>query len=233
LSAAGLAGLLRTVAARATPQALGLLILQTDLQYHRIPRQERETAVAAALTAGVRTAHRTRARHPGKNPREIAQALRIPVTESDADCRFGSTLRYAEYRAKPPLIRIYTRAMAQLQPHLADPGVRSMIGLSDTIPVFVAHELYHYFDTEGLADWPRARPRVTICRLGALEWASGLVSLCEVAAGSFAQELLGLSFHPKLLDLIAIWDENTASAERIAAALYDGRPAPASHGEAG
>jgi CxxC motif-containing protein (DUF1111 family) len=37
-------------------------------------------------------------------------------------------------------------------------------------------------------------------KLGRWTWTAGLTTLPEIAAGAFAQQLLGLSFHPKLLD---------------------------------
>jgi hypothetical protein len=37
-------------------------------------------------------------------------------------------------------------------------------------------------------------------KLGRWTWTAGLTTLPEIAAGAFAQQLLGLDFHPKLLD---------------------------------
>jgi len=48
---------------------------------------------------------------------------------------------------------------------------------------------------------------VRIFGMGRWQWTSGLSSLCEIAAGAFAQRLLGLSFHPKLLDLLILKSE--------------------------
>jgi hypothetical protein len=46
------------------------------------------------------------------------------------------------------------------------------------------------------------RHRTTILKLGRWTWTAGLSTLPEIAAGAFAQQLLGLDFHPKLLDLL-------------------------------
>ncbi len=46
--------------------------------------------------------------------------------------------------------------------------------------------------------------RVNISASVPWNWTSGLSSLSEIAAGAFAQQLLGLPFHPKLLDFLSI-----------------------------
>jgi hypothetical protein len=46
------------------------------------------------------------------------------------------------------------------------------------------------------------RHTVRIFSVGRWQWSSGLSSLCEIAAGAFAQRLMGLPFHPALLDVL-------------------------------
>jgi len=58
--------------------------------------------------------------------------------------------------------------------------------------------------------------RVAILTLGPFRLTTGLSSLAEIAAGAFAQNLLGLRHHPKLLDVVAVFDADPAAAERLA-----------------
>jgi len=86
--------------------------------------------------------------------------------------------------------------------------------------MFIAHELYHHFDClRGNARLSQ-RHTVRIFSVGRWQWTSGLSSLCEIAAGAFAQRLMGLSFHPALLDLLIrdqsiLATEGTESTEEI------------------
>jgi hypothetical protein len=47
----------------------------------------------------------------------------------------------------------------------------------------------------------------------------GIVAVAEIAAGAFAQRLVGLRFHPKLLDLVTIYDADRGAARRMVRAL--------------
>ena len=58
--------------------------------------------------------------------------------------------------------------------------------------------------------------------MGPLRGTAGLSSLAEIAAGAFAQALLGLRYHPKLLDLVVLFDADPVAAERLADRLVGG-----------
>ena len=57
------------------------------------------------------------------------------------------------------------------------------------------------------------RHRPTLFRIGGWRWRTGLAALSEIAAGAFAQTLLDLPCHPRVLDLMAL---DAISAGRMA-----------------
>lgn len=182
-----------------TPQALGLLMLESDPVYRRIPARDRDGLVASALRDGTDVAEEVGARW-GHDPDDIAARLGIPVVDSDDDAGFGSTVVFAEYQARQTRIVLYRGAIARLQT-AADRDAR----LSLPCParsVLLAHELYHHFDCTGAQPPIARRRRVTLLTLGRWRWTSGIASLAEIAAGAFAQTLLRLPVHPKHLDLL-------------------------------
>ena len=82
----------------------------------------------------------------------------------------------------------------------------------DVSPIYVAHELYHFLDSARAVPLAR-RHRVKILGL----WTSGLTSLPEIAAGAFAQALLGLPWHPKWLELqFAVRSLGAGDSEEVA-----------------
>lgn len=183
------------------PQALGLLQLREDQQYPRIPADGRVALVEAALEDGRTLADRTRELW-GQDPATIAVRCDVPVFPRENNAGFGSVVVYAEYASQPPSITLYLPAIRRLDRLIVDYGVQVCRGIVSTMPIFLAHELYHHFDcTRGSARLSR-RHVVRIFSIGPWHWTSGLPSLAEIAAGAFAQRLLGLSFHPKLLDLL-------------------------------
>jgi hypothetical protein len=187
----------------AGPQALGLLQLREDPQYPRVPADERIALVEAALEDGRSLAGRTRDLW-GQDAAAIAVRCDVPVIRSEDDAGFGSVIVYAHYAARPPSITLYLPAILQLDRLIAKRGTRVCRSIGSTMPIFLAHELYHHFDCLRGSVRLSRRYAVKIFSIGPWHWTSGLSSLAEIAAGAFAQQLLGLPFHPKLLDLLML-----------------------------
>jgi hypothetical protein len=185
------------------PQALGLLQLREDPQYPRIPAGHHIELVEAALEDGRSLADRIR-KLWGREPATIAARCDIPVVRSGDDAGFGSVIVYAEYATRPPSITLYVPAILQLDKMMAERGAGVCPGIGSTMPIFLAHELYHHFDCLRGSGRLSRRYAVKVFGMGSWHWTSGLSSLCEIAAGAFAQQLLGLPFHPKVLDFLSV-----------------------------
>ncbi|MEO8004674.1 MAG: hypothetical protein ABI771_07195 [Betaproteobacteria bacterium] len=192
------------------PLSLGQALLREDPQYERIPVGHRVLLVGAALDDGRSVASRI-ARLWGSEPAGIAARRNIPVVESDANGGYGSVVVYATYTSGPQRITLHRPAIARLsafaQAHISEfpAGLRmdaAALDIAAIKSIFIAHELYHHFDClRGNARLSR-RHAVKIFSIGPWKWTSGLSSLGEIAAGAFAQRLLGLPFHPALLDVL-------------------------------
>jgi hypothetical protein len=202
----------------ATPEAIGMLLLREDPQFHRIDAGDAPLLVEAALDDGCRLASATRLTC-GVAPAAIAERNAVRVVEVSEAHDYGTTVVYAEYIERPPQIRLFLPAIGALNRYLTDRELSHAIGLSDVVSVFLAHELYHHLDC--LRDTGRlaARYRVPLLRLGPVQWTSGLASLPEIAAGAFAQRLLGLLYHPKILDLITLFHADPRAALRMVESL--------------
>ena len=184
-----------------TPAAVAADMLRADPLYHRLQSHQIEPALADALRDGRELAQRIAASHPGSDPREIARRCNLPVEDTWEDCRIGDTWQFAEYQTRPPRIRIYRRALPPLEDYLDASGLRSAWHAPDLCTVFIAHELFHHFDALTPCERFR-RHRAQVLSLGRWRWTSGLQALPEIAAGAFAQALLGLAFHPGVLDRV-------------------------------
>ncbi len=184
-------------------QGLGLSQLREDPLYPRIPAHRRKRLVAAALEDGRALAVHLR-RQCGSDPAAIAVQGDVPVTYSADDAGFGGVVIYAHYDTLPPRITLYLPVIRRLDQLIAEAAPAAFGGIRDTLPIFLAHELYHHFDClRGDARLGR-RHAVPLFGVGRWQWTSGLSSLPEIAAGAFAQRLLDLSFHPKLLDCLIL-----------------------------
>jgi hypothetical protein len=206
--------------AAASPEALCLTMLEADGHARRLDRPTQLAAVCGALADGTATATALRARFPELAPQGIAQALGVPVETVDDDPMVGSLWRFAEYRARPTRIVLYSRGLAPLDGMAKTPLAMRLLGPATPQDVFIAHELFHHAEAIR-PDIPIARRyQATLFRIGGLSWRTGLAALSEIAAGAFAQRLLDLPCHPRVLDLMVLDAVSAqATAMRIAARI--------------
>jgi hypothetical protein len=210
------------------------MLLRDDPQFRRIPISQRMPLVEAALEDGRTIAARI-ARLWGSDPALIAARREIPVVESRSDGGYGSVIVYATYSPQPPNITLYLPAISRLREFASGRGGERLaelsmnactMNVSDLKSMFIAHELYHHFDCLRGNARLSERHTVRIFSVGRWQWTSGLSSLCEIAAGAFAQRLMGLPFHPALLDLVTreqkiLATEGTESTEEIGRRITD------------
>jgi len=191
--------------AAAAPQTLGLLMLEGDPLHRRIAVEARLPLVKSALQDGRRRAVEAVVRW-GNDPDAIARACGIPVSDSNETADYGSTLVFAEYLRRPARIVLYRPAIRRIDNAIAAHGFGEAFALRGARSILLAHELYHHFDSSGSGAPLARRHRVVLFAWGPLRWSSGLTSLPEIAAGAFAQALLDLPFHPKVLELMLTRD---------------------------
>lgn len=182
-------------------RVLGLSQLREDPLYPRLPSHRREHLVAAALEDGYALAGRIR-RQWGSDPAAVAAQLDVPVTQSTEDAGFGSVVVYAHYDTRPPRITLYLPAIGRLDRQIEQVGRALFGGIHATLPIFLAHELYHHIDCRRGAGRLSRRHAVALFGVGRWQWKARLSSLPEIAAGAFAQRLLDLPLHPRLLDCL-------------------------------
>src|SRR3954451_10476072 len=187
-----------------SPQAVGFAMLQADPHAWRLDRDQQLAAVSDALADGAATARQFRNRFATSKPNEIANQLGLTIETTDTDPLVGSIWRFAEYRARPPGILLYRHGIALLEHQLCGAAAAVLIGQAAPRDVFITHELYHHAETCRPEPPISSRHRVVLFRLGPWHWRAGIAALSEIAAGSFAQELLDLPCHPGILDAVAL-----------------------------
>jgi hypothetical protein len=145
-----------------------------------------------------------RARFTDLRPEQIASDLCLPIETTDVDPLVGSIWRFAEYRPRPPSIVLYSRGLGLLERTITGATAAQLLGQATLRNVFIAHELYHHAEAIR-SDVPIARRyQPTLFRIGKWHWRTGISALAEIAAGAFAQALLELPCHPKVLDFVAV-----------------------------
>jgi hypothetical protein len=213
----------------ASPETLGLVMLEADPHARRLDRAAQLSAVRDALADGAATAKSLRRRFPDLAPHEIARELDVPVESTDDDPLVGSLWRFAEYRERPARILLYSSGLAPLDRAVASDLAMRLVGPATPRDVFIAHELFHHAEAIRPETPIARRHQPTLFRIGGWHWRTGIAALSEIAAGAFAQALLELPCHPRVLDLIALDAISSGAAAagiaaRIAQQSYSAEP---------
>ena len=182
---------------------LGRLMLAEDPLSRHVPAERASALVDAALAKGRERAEWA-AHLCGDGPDALAAVLGVPVISADDDADFGTSVVFAQYVAHPGRITLYRSALARIDRILALPEVHALLAIESCTATFLAHELYHHLDYTLPCGGLSRRHRVSVIALVRWHWRAALASLDEIAAGAFAQALLGLTFHPRLLELLAV-----------------------------
>jgi hypothetical protein len=82
--------------------------------------------------------------------------------------------------------------------------------------VLIAHEMFHFIEGQN-QDIYTKNTKIKLWKLGPIKYHSGIVALGEIAAMSFAKELLSLTYYPNLFDILLLYPQD----EKKATALYD------------
>ena len=144
-----------------------------------------------------------RMRFPGSRAARDCRQLDVPVA---ADRRRSAGRLDLAFCRIPVAAAAHSALQPRARPARAGTRRRSaarLLGQATTQDVFIAHELYHHIEATR-SDTPIARRhQATLFRIGSWQWRTGIATLAEIAAGAFAQSLLDLPCHPKVLDYVA------------------------------
>jgi len=214
-----------SVITQADYEAITLGLLRGDPLYRYIVPGVARGLVGTAMSEGRSRAAWMKNLY-GADVMKIAERLNVPIRVSDEEGGWTGTMVFAEYRTRPISITLYQPALDRMERLLREVGMDIWLRTADLHGIFVAHELYHHLDSSSMATPLSRRHQVDLLRIGPWCWRGGLASLDEIGAGAFAQALLDLPRHPRILDMLCIYDADPSDIGRIADQLKgcDGEP---------
>lgn len=196
-----------------SPAVLALTELEQDEMYPLLPEQMISHVLEEAISFGKNAA---RGEHyegdlaPLIN-RVIQSGVRILFVEREGHDSSG-WIR-AQYRRKPPTIEIYKPSLKQLGQFFRQSGYR--IHPDDLIALHLYHEWFHHLESSSLGRTDHRLPKVEKKRWGPLVLRRRIYRLREIAAHSFTQSALGLSWSPLWLDHLLLLTDRGWSKSQI------------------
>lgn len=190
-------------------QQIGQFLFSQDHLYKKISEQQRSPMIQQAIECGKTAA---------------SNILSIDLWEY---CRqekieiefFQETLKAENFRfvlaefQLPNRIRINQSLLKAAAPFLAE---QDLLNGQQVAEILLAHELYHYLENQQQLF---TLQRQLNYQTGPFKRSARLHSLSEIAAMTFAQELLGLAFSPVLLNVFLLYPVAPEQAQRMAKQL--------------
>ena len=198
--------LIKKVVDSVSDSTFGYQTLAQDIVFKKIPQKSRMDFIKYAMEVGSREARSTVKEFETNDPNIIAEKFEINIEHSSESNVSGSLVIYSEYikhRGKKSAIKIYYNSMAQLNKFIKNQNLQRILGIQNVIDIYISHELFHHIEEVRLGSVGK-QVKVFTLKKGPVKIDSGVASLSEIAANTFAETLLDLSFSPKILDYITL-----------------------------
>ncbi|MEM1485775.1 hypothetical protein V6615_13030 [Oscillospiraceae bacterium PP1C4] len=178
------------------------------------PEQQTEFTIKARQS-GVSIARQLKELHNGVSPAELAELAgllgvkinRIPSSDG------GNYTMFACFH-EPDQIFIYQATVENTEHMIEIQGLSDLLEHVRVEDVLIAHELYHFFECRHPDLYTNQRV-LTLWKIGKLIYTSRVSCLHEIAAMSFTQELLGLSYSPYVYDVVLLYAQNKRMSKKL------------------
>ena len=166
----------------------------------------------AAQKCGMDLAHLARREWGAVSCQEIADRLgvrvqRLPMPEGDG------MLTFAMFH-EPDLIQVFTDNAVATELLIRESGGTEYLGEVDICEMLLAHELFHAMQSK-YPDLYVNQKHIRLWKIGPFERHSALLSLEEIAAMAFTQELLGLNHTPYVYDVLMLLPQATMEGRKL------------------
>ncbi len=196
-----------------SPVVLALIELEQDEMYPLIPEQMISNYLEEAISFGENAARGEL--YEGDLARLINRVIQsgVKIRFVEREGHDSTGWIRAQYRRKPPTIEIYKPSLKQLGRFFRRSGYH--VNPDDLIALHLYHEWFHHLESSSLGRTDHRLPKAEKKRWGPFVLRRRIHRLREVAAHSFTQSALGLSWSPLWLDHLLLHSDQGWSKSQI------------------
>ncbi len=142
----------------------------------------------------------------------IIKKMGLEVIKKDSNIT-DSYIMFACYNS-PNKITIFNENKRLVENFINENKLKNKLKNIDIESVLLAHELFHHIE-EKSEDIYTKNTKIVLWRIGPYKYKSGLISIGEIAAMSFAKEILSLHYNPYLFDVLMLYPHDEKKAEEL------------------
>lgn len=192
----------------------GLYTFKRDPLCNKITSEEKIGMIEKANKCGIDKAIELRESFGNKTCREYAAKLGLDISEIE-ERNTDDYILFAKFNA-PNKISICKNNVETAKEMVKRENISALIDDVNIEDVLIAHEMFHFLEGQDKNIYTK-NEKIKLWNIGPIKYHSGVVALGEIAAMSFAKELLMLNYYPNLFDILLLYPQN----ENRALALYD------------
>ncbi len=175
---------------------------------------QRKNWMKKSIACGQKYARKIYEKYNTKDPVELAKFMKMNVSYPETPDRTDRVL-FAEYRA-PNQICIYMDAVQKANVYLKQPEVREILTENLNIRyLLLAHELYHNIEDTHKNEIFTQTEKIRLWKLGFIHNDSRVITLSEIAAMAFAQELSCIPYSPYVMNMFLVYCYSPEEASGI------------------
>ncbi|HIY18819.1 MAG TPA: hypothetical protein IAA44_05400 [Candidatus Blautia avistercoris] len=192
------------------------LSLDSDFMSKHMEQKDRDKVIEGSIGCGTDWAVRIREKYPVQTAVNIIKHMGILYhLESYDKPGKNQMIFFAQY--KDGQIYISRERTEEIREMVKQYQLKEILGEFEPEEVLAAHELFHYMESQN-PDILTRNFKIKGCGLFRKEGCPYMAS--EIGAFAFARELCGISFHPRILEIIALYKPLPDTAYKIAKDIY-------------
>ncbi|WP_313187626.1 hypothetical protein [Lacrimispora sp.] len=180
----------------------------------RFHEEQRKEWMEKSLACGRKYAQKVCEKYQTRDPKKLAQAMGMDISFPEFPEKTDRVL-FAEYRV-PNKICIYMDAVKKGEKLFGRPGISELLaeGL-DISRLLLSHELFHFVEEQYKHEIFTKTEKVRLWSFGFLHNDSNVIAFSEIAAMGFAQEIMGITYSPYIMDVFLVYGYSPEEASGL------------------
>lgn len=179
---------------------------------NKLSSEEKTEMILLANQCGAKQAQKLIDLYGRQDIIEYANKLNIKVSYADSD-GVDNYVVFARFNF-PDKVTIYSGNVKKVEQLIEENEMGELLGFVNIEAMLLAHELYHFVEDKDTEIYTRTK-KIQLWKLGPIRYKSHLIALGEIAAMSFARELLQLQYNPYLFDGIMLYPHDSKKTQEL------------------
>ena len=190
----------------------GKYAFSRDPLNRKVLKEQRIVMIKEAISCGRKKAVELKQQYGECSIQEYAERLKVKIHYEDS---YGSEnyIVFARFNF-PDKVTIYNGNVDKVNQLIRDNDMYELLEYVNIGDVLLAHEMFHLLEEKDHLIYNKTE-KIELWKIGPFHNKSGLVAIGEIAAMSFARELVGITYNPYVFDAIMLYPHDKEKSKKL------------------